>query len=149
MENHREPIMQFMLAINRLDGFYYTLAKRLGLYENETALLYALSDGKRHTQREICRQWLIPRTTVNSITQKYVRLGYLELLPTGHREKELRLTQAGESFLTELFAEVFQAEEIAFAQTIGEDAGAISRAILQFIQRMEALLDGTPKGERP
>lgn len=149
MENHRESILQFMLAINRLDGFYYTVAKRLGLNENETALLYALSDGKRHTQREICRQWLIPRTTVNSITQHYVRLGYLELLPTGHREKELRLTEAGEAFSQALFAQVFQAEQIAFAQTIGEDAGAISQRILQFIQRMEALLNGAPEGECP
>lgn len=149
MENNREAIIQFILAINRLDGFYYTVATRLGLHENEVALLYALSDGKRHTQWEICRQWFIPRTTVNSITQKYVRLGYLELAPTGHREKELRLTTAGESFLTEVFAEVFQAEQTAFAQTIGENAGPISQTILQFIQKMEALLDGAPEGERP
>ena len=57
MQDYSERIRKLMIATNKIDGVYYYFAKRLGLKENELALLYALSDGLAHTQKEICELW--------------------------------------------------------------------------------------------
>lgn len=68
-EKHSEIIQKLMVATNKIDGVYYYFAKRLGLKENEFFFLYALSDGKPHTQKEICDLWLIPKTTLNTVVR--------------------------------------------------------------------------------
>ena len=41
------------ISVNRINGGYYIWAKRHGLQENRLTVLYALGDGKTHTQTEI------------------------------------------------------------------------------------------------
>ena len=58
-------LRQLFIAINRVDGAYYLMARAMGLNENKLAVLYALSDGEAHTQKQVGEQWLIPKTTVH------------------------------------------------------------------------------------
>ena len=79
-------IRQIMTAINQIDGTYYLAAKKMGVNENELALLYAIGDGQPHSQKEVSEQWLIPRTTINTIVTKYREKGLLTLHSIeGHR----------------------------------------------------------------
>lgn len=53
MQNHFETVMRLMVAINRIDGAYYLCARKLGVKGNALALLYALNDGRAHSQKQI------------------------------------------------------------------------------------------------
>ena len=66
------------ISVNRINGGYYIWAKRHGLQENRLTVLYALGDGKTHTQTEISREWLIPKTTVNTVVKKLISEGLLK-----------------------------------------------------------------------
>ena len=62
-------VRRLMLHITQMDGAYYYFSRKLGYKENLLYLLYALDDGLPHSQTEICRDWMIPKTTVNTITR--------------------------------------------------------------------------------
>ena len=59
-----------MVAINRVDGIWYLLARKSGMKVNTISLLFALDDGKAHTQKQICEEWIIPRTTINTVVKE-------------------------------------------------------------------------------
>lgn len=117
MEEYREQIRLLTVAMNRVDGLYYQVARKLGIKDNTLALLYALDDGKPHSQKQICQEWLIPKTTVNTIVREMEREGYLVLEVEEHtREKLLRLTAEGEAYAKSLLFRIYEMEELAMRE---------------------------------
>jgi DNA-binding MarR family transcriptional regulator len=115
METKREQIRRLMIAINQIDEAYYKILRTLGIKDNAFVLFYAIADGRSYSQKKICDQWAIPRTTLNTIVQQYIEKGYIRLLATGHKEKEIVLTAAGQDFAKEILRPIFLAEEKAMA----------------------------------
>ena len=76
-------------------------------------LFYAIADGKTYSQKRLCEEWSVPRTTLNTIVQEYIEKGYIRLAATGHKEKEIVLTEAGKAFVEETLSPIFAAEEKA------------------------------------
>lgn len=132
MSSKRQEILDFMLSVNRLDELYYSIAKNMGMNENEFVLLYALSDEENHTQREIYETWMIPKTTLNSSVKKLSVNGIIELIPTGHKEKIIHITPCGKEYAEEKFSWFFELEEKVFARTIGKHGGKITNTISDF-----------------
>ena len=95
MDEKDQAIYRLMEATNQIDGSYYLCARRMGEKSNTLALLYALSDGRPHSQTQVSREWLIPKTTVNTIVKELREKGLLTLSCAPGREKELLLTPAG------------------------------------------------------
>ena len=56
MEKNVEEIRRIMLAVTRMDGAYYYFAKKLGIKVNILNLLYALDDGKPHSQKDVYKR---------------------------------------------------------------------------------------------
>lgn len=79
MEQYREKIRRIMISVNVIDGIYDSIAKKTGVKENLLTLLYALDDGAAHSQKEICEEWFIPKTTLNTIVRECVEKGYVTL----------------------------------------------------------------------
>lgn len=104
-----------MIAIEQLDQAYYKVLRTLGIKENAFVLFYAIADGKPYSQKRLCDEWAVPRTTLNTIVQEYVEKGYIRLVSTGHKEKEIVLTDAGKAFADEILTPIFAAEERAIA----------------------------------
>ena len=52
-EEKQRLIRRLTQAFNRIDGAYYYCARRLGVEENTLALLYALDDGRPHSQKQV------------------------------------------------------------------------------------------------
>ena len=118
MEDNYNKIRKLIIAINKIDGAYYFVAKKMGIKENTLALLSALEDGKGHTQREISADWLIPKTTVNTIVKEMEALGYLEIICCEHKkEKTIRLTKKGIDYTNKVFENIYKAERAAFEKT--------------------------------
>lgn len=121
MYNYDEAIRRLMTAINKIDGAYYLMARKLGVKENTLALLYALDDGRAHSQKQISDEWLIPKTTINTTVKELTDSGYLELLPVEHtREKTLKLTDKGKEYTKKILTTVYEAENQALNETINK-----------------------------
>lgn len=94
MYQYRDEIRRIMISVNVIDGICDIMAKKAGMKMNTLALLYALDDGKAHSQREICEKWLIPKTTLNTIVKECIEEGYIYLnADKGKKEKEICLTK--------------------------------------------------------
>lgn len=111
MAGERESVRRLMVAINRVDGIWYLLARKSGMKVNTISLLFALDDGKAHTQKQICEEWIIPRTTINTVVKECVELGYVELEQIDRsKEKLVRLTEKGMQY-TQQVLELFYRSE--------------------------------------
>lgn len=119
MDKNYEAVRRIMLALNKIDGVYYLFARRLGVNENTLAFLYALDDGRPHSQKEISDEWLIPRTTINSIVKNMIADGYITLVAEPHtKEKTVTLTECGRKYADELLSGIYSAEERAIRKTL-------------------------------
>ena len=135
MEEHVEMIRRLMLAINRVDGAYYYFSKKMGMKVNTLTLLYALDDGKPHSQKQISQDWLVPKTTLNTNVKELAEAGYVTLCPeAGTREKTIALTKEGMELAEKLMEKLYEAEEIAMEKTI-------RRFSPEFVKAMEYFAD--------
>ena len=113
MAGDRQQIRRLMIAINRIDEMYYGILRVLGVRGAAFVLFYALADGRPASQKKICQEWAIPKTTLNTLVQEYLQKGYVRLVSTGHREKQIVLTQQGAALAQRILTPLFCAEENA------------------------------------
>lgn len=137
MSRNYELVRGIMLATNKVDGMYYLLGKQCGVNENTLAFLYALADEKPHLQKEIGNEWLIPRTTINSIVKIMLASGYIEFGAGSHREeKTLILTQRSREYADKRFSEIYAAEEKAILATLEHYPAEFVSALEDFGKRL-------------
>ncbi|MCI8828225.1 MAG: winged helix-turn-helix transcriptional regulator [Ruminiclostridium sp.] len=115
-----ESARRLAKAACALDGAYDRLAKRLGITGNLLWLLYILDDGAPHSQKQICEEWLFPKTTVNTLTKECQGAGYITLhtIPGKKRELHIQLTDAGRDYVHQKLRAFYQAEEAALQVTL-------------------------------
>lgn len=134
MHVNRDNIRRMMIAVNRIDELYYCVLRTLGVKDNTFVLFYALSDGKVYSQKQICDEWSIPRTTLNTVVQKCMKDGYIQLVASGHKEKEITLTESGKAFSKEILSPIFKAEEAAIKPLL--ETGIVGH-LEAFTERLE------------
>ena len=110
MKDTHEKVRRFMIAFNRIDALYVDSVRTFGVKGNLFVLFYAIADGKAYSQRQICDDWKLPRTTLNTIVRECVKDELVELLPRGNKEKDIHLTPKGRKIADEVFGPIFAAE---------------------------------------
>ena len=129
MKQIREAIDRMNQCMNRLDRLYYMAARKLGVKDNSLLLYYVLSDEKAHSQKEISEEWLVPRTTLNTVVKEAVEKGYIRLeTPGSTREKTLILTEKGK---------LYAAEEQALERTLREFSSDLMKGMEVFTDYMQ------------
>ena len=120
MEKLRELNRRFVAAVSAADGAYYCWAVRSGITPHTLDLLYALDDGLPRSQKQICEEWAIPKTTVNTVVRSCREAGYitLEPMPDQPRQRQLCLTPAGTAYAREALAELYVLENQAMAAVV-------------------------------
>lgn len=118
MTDDRADIRRLMIALNQIDGIYYYIAKKAGTKGNMIFLLYALSDGQPHSQKQISEEWLIPKTTINTVVKECIQKGYVKVSALEKKEKKLELTETGKQYTQTILAPLFETEHRALDQTI-------------------------------
>ena len=111
--NSRMFFYEFGKCLYGVDGFYAEYAKKFDVKENLLWILYALNDGKQHSQKEICDSWDLPRSTVNTIMKELENGGYVSLsqIKGEKRELSVSLTDNGQKYAEELLAELYEIEK--------------------------------------
>ena len=137
MDTYTESLRRLMLATSKIDGAYYFFARRMGVNENAMAFYYALADGKPHTQKAICDEMLIPRTTINSIVKAALAQGYITISPRQNsKEKDIVLTASGQIYADAMVKQIYKAEEQAIQETLRHFSPEFITAIEYFSQRL-------------
>lgn len=156
MDDIYNAVRRLMLANTKIDGAYYYFSRRLGIKENVLSLLYALDDGAPHTQKQICEDWQIPKTTVNTNVQELVKGGYAMLVPgEGTREKTICLTERGREYARRLMKVVYEVEQAAMERVLSRFSQEFVDAMelfadsicCEFRSRLEQGLDSHPEGQ--
>ena len=132
----REIARRLMLALYKIDEIYYMNEGKKKLAYSELCVMYALDDGKPHSQREISQEWLVPKTTVNTIVKKWEKEGLLTLtpIPDKRREKYIILTESGREYAKEFMGFIYRAEEKALKRTLDKYSDEFIKG-LEFLER--------------
>lgn len=143
MSDERELLNRFCLAINRMDGLYAIAAQRAGVSENRLALLSALMIGGKLSQKQLCEQWLIPKTTVNTLVKELEAQGYVQLerMPGKRREMLVSLTDAGRDMAEEMRKPLCSVEEQAMTATLQKFSAEFVDAVERFNDEFQTALE--------
>ena len=141
--NEKDFFYCFGKLLYQIDGFYAEFAKKSGVKENLLWILYALNDGGEHSQKEICENWDLPRSTVNTIIKKLESDGALELLQIKGEKRELcvQLTERGKKYAENLLSELYRIEKHVFGALDGDTKNVISslETILKLLNEGEEI----------
>lgn len=114
--NSRKFFYEFGKALYHVDSFYNEFAKKSKVSSALLWVMYALNDGKPHTQIEISNDWELPKTTVNTVIKDIQKDGYVELIPIKGKRREMSivLTESGKTFADNVLSELYKSEAKAF-----------------------------------
>ena len=133
MRTQRMHLIQLMRALNKIDSQYYRVRCNLNIKESLFVLLYACASGEPLSQKSICDEWYIPRTTLNTTVKEQEAAGHIELVPCGNKQKLVKLTESGRAYAEELLGSLLDAEE-----RVG---GCIDDEIIESLERFGEQLE--------
>lgn len=135
----KEFFYRLATAIYTMDGAYDRFAKEAGVKSNTMWVMYALGDGKEHTQRTLCKEWLFARSTLNTIIKECEEAGYVELrhIEGERRELSIKLTKKGAEFSQKLLAPVYEAEKQLYDSYFGGRGDSFIDGLEKFRDEME------------
>ena len=129
----------FGKALYHVDAFYDDFAKKSNLAPTLLWILYALNDVSDHTQREICEDWALPKSTVNTIVMDLKAKGFIELTPIKGKRREMTivLTDAGKDYADGVLKELYVIEKNVF-----EKMNLKKSVIVEELEKITDLLRG-------
>ena len=148
MAGERESVRRLMVAINRVDGIWYLLARKSGMKVNIISLLFALDDGKAHTQKQICEEWIIPRTTINTGVTECVELGYVHLDQIDRSKETLvRPTEKGMQYTQQVLELFYRSENEAMRRTMEIHSPDFIDSLTSYADFLQEEIQKKPKQE--
>ena len=120
MDDIREAVRKLVIAISKIERTYAARSSKFGSQASELWLMYTLDDGEPHCQKQICAEWGIRKTTLNSVTKKCEAAGYLTLIPIPGKRRVMRicLTEKGKTHARHLLEQFYKAEDRAMEKTL-------------------------------
>jgi len=138
MDRNRKYVFMLMRALNRINGAYDEFVKQYDVKEPELWLTYALAEGKPLSQKQMCDEWGIPRTTINAIVKKWENEGLVILspVPGKRREMTIRLTEQGEKRADNFLSKLFRIERRAMRATLKQYPAEFIEAVQFFEENL-------------
>ncbi len=111
--------------VYQIDGVYEQYGKNCSLGSpNLLWILYALNDGKRHSQKQICDDWDIPRSTANTIIKDLEGKNYIALSQIKGERRELlvSLTPRGKEYADGILSDLYRREKEIYSELEAPEA---------------------------
>jgi len=150
MKDLRTTAKRLILALYNIDEVYYVNEKKKRLSDAELCIMYALDDDQPHSQKEICDDWLVPKTTVNTIAKKWEAQGYLTLtpIPGKRREMHIMLTDAGREYAKSFMSFLYKAEDKALKKTLDKYSDEFIEVIEYFAESLKEAFEEELEAEK-
>lgn len=131
--NSRSFFYDFGKALYCMDSLYDEFAKQSNVSSALLWVMYALNDGKPHTQIEISNDWQLPKTTVNTVIKEIQQSGYVELVPIKGKRREMSivLTESGKKYADSILSEIYKREAVVYKSLASEE-----REIVAVLEKM-------------
>ncbi len=123
-----------------IDGAYGAYGRNCNLVSpNLLWILYALNDGKRHSQKQICADWDIPRSTANTIIKDLESKNYIVLsrIKGERRELLVSLTQSGKEYADGILSDLYRREKEIYSEI--EDPEESLSALRKLAEKMQKI----------
>lgn len=135
MGEEKDLMRRLISDTSKMDWLYYLWGKSTGISENMLTIMYALNDDKKYTQKQICEQFSIPKTTINTIVKELIEKGLI-VFENGEnlKEKNISLTKKGKIYAEEITGELKDIEKVAMEKTL-------EKYSINFIEAFEYLLE--------
>ena len=123
--------------VYQIDGVYDRYGKSCRVSSSNLLwILYALNDGKRHSQKQLCDDWAIPRSTANTIikdleSKKYIALSQIK---GERRELLVSLTPSGREYADGILSDLYKREKEIYSEMENPEA------LLDTLQELAAKL---------
>lgn len=139
----RDKIKKLIDAANIIDKVYAVKGRSMAVKPNIVVLLYAIANSENLSQSQLRDEWLLPLSTINTITTECRNAGYitLEPIPGKRRECYLRFTEKGKQFADMVLGEIHQAEEIALQATLQRYSPAFIDALEFYAKAFQQALN--------
>lgn len=122
--HYREIMSRLNAALNSIDLVYATIAKKHNLTFNALMILYLIDESKDITQKQICDELYLPKSTVHSILLDFIKRDFVTLREgKNKKEKIIVLTQDGKQYFSTILEDTQQIEKNVL-DTLGEDSCA-------------------------
>lgn len=146
----KEKTKRLIRALYNIDEAYFANEYKKQLSGAELSLMHALDEGGSYSQKEIAAEWLIPKTTINTITKRWEKEGLLiqTPIPGKRREMRLTLTDAGKEYAKSFLSFIYEAEEKALRETLERHSDEFIEAIEFFGERLKAAFEERQKEQR-
>ncbi len=136
--NYLQILTQLIYATNRIDGAYYFRSKKSGLNENKYAVLYALSENKAYTQKQLSEEWLIPKTTINTVIKELQQEEIICFILEPHKkEKVIALTEKGKEYVERILGDTKEIELRVLEETVEKYSPAFVEALTYFAEHIQ------------
>lgn len=148
----RTAARRLIRALYNIDETYYLNEGKRKLSDTELCVMYALDDGKPHSQIEISQNFILPKTSVNTIIKRWEKEGYLTMtsIPGKRREMYILLTEAGKEYAAGFLGFLYRAEDKALKKTVEKYTESFIDAIEFFGARLkEAFDEEQERGSNP
>ncbi len=136
--NERKFFYELGKVIYQIDGIYQNYGRNCKISSpNLLWILYSLNDGEEHSQRQICDDWSIPRSTANTIIKELEEKGYISLVQIKGKRRELNiiLTKSGKEYADTLLNDLYCKEKEVYKNiSNAEEILHILKNLTQHIQ---------------
>jgi DNA-binding MarR family transcriptional regulator len=138
--NARQFFYDFGKALYHIDAVYDDFAKTENVAPTLLWILYALGDGNAHTQKEICEDWELPKSTVNTVVRELKEQGYAELVPIKGKRRDMTvmLTESGKAYAACILKPLYEKEAAVFQMLTATD-----KQVIEILEKISVLLRKT------
>lgn len=125
MNRYLQQVEQINTAYSKTSAAYGQWAKARGLNYNSLLMLCVLEEKGSCTQKTVCDELLLPKSTVHSILLDFMKKGYMALnaAPDNKKEKIVVLTEAGKAFSDDILTKLHNLE-VRTMERLGPDLSA-------------------------
>ena len=126
--------------IYKIDGAYDAYGRGYSVGSaNLLWILYALDGGERLSQRQICDDWAIPRSTANTIIKELESKNHVALSQIKGERRELlvSLTESGREYADKILSDLYRREREIYAEI--EDPAALLSTLQNLAAKMQKI----------
>lgn len=112
MNNWDKSIKAITSAVDRTDYLYEKWAKKLGVNNYVSRIMYMLYLSEVNRQKEMVENYSMPKQTVNTVITELQKKGYIILIPDENdkRSKIIKLTQEGINYANKIVTPLLDCE---------------------------------------
>lgn len=145
----RKCIKKLIDAAYLIDKAYDVKSRSLSVKPNVLVLFYAIANSENLSQSQLHNEWLLPLSTINTVTKECRNAGYIRMdpVPGKRRECHLRFTAKGRRFARSILADIHKAEEVAMAETLKRFPEEFVEAMRFYARAFHETLNMKPSGD--